>query len=222
MINLEFNEWEFIYNNILKDFGFNKKDDEKSAFILSELVKNKSNIIETIGIQKLIKNKEVYIFGGAVSSKILNDFNGILISADGATTALLKNKIIPEIIVTDLDGIIKDILYANEKKSIAIIHAHGDNIDKVKKYLPKFKGKILCTTQSRPIENVYNFGGFTDGDRAVYLADFFHAKKINLIGFDYNKIGKFSFSENRELKLKKLKWAEKLIERIDKNKIMYL
>jgi uncharacterized Rossmann fold enzyme len=31
---------------------------------------------------------------------------------------------------------------------------------------------------------VYNFGGFTDGDRAVMVARHFGATKIHLLGFD--------------------------------------
>ena len=81
----------------------------------------------------------------------------------------------------------------------------------------KIKGKIIGTTQTDPskFKNLHNFGGFTDGDRAVFIANHFKAKKINLIGFDLNgKIGKYSFSENKnkELKLKKLKWCKYLIE----------
>ncbi len=121
-----------------------------------------------------------------------------------------------------------DQLKANSEGSIAIIHAHGDNINKIKKYVPKLEGKILGTTQinPEPYKFLHNFGGFTDGDRAVYLADHFHAKKIYLMGFDFNgKIGEYSFAENKDkkLKLKKLKWCEYLIDVLNKqNSIHYL
>ena len=133
------------------------------------------------------------------------------IAANGATSALLKNNVLPEIIVTDLDGKVSDQLLANSRGSITIIHAHGDNIDNIKKFVLEFKGYIVGTTQidPKPYENIHNFGGFTDGDRAVYLADYFHAKKIYLLGFDFGgEVGKYSFSANKDKKLKKLKWCK--------------
>ena len=45
----------------------------------------------------------------------------VCICADGATTMLLKKSIIPDIIVSDLDGNIHDQIYANQKGSIYFI-----------------------------------------------------------------------------------------------------
>ena len=43
-----------------------------------------------------------------------------------------------------------------------------------------------------PTNNVYNFGGFTDGDRSVFLAEELGASQIILVGMDLgNKIGKY-------------------------------
>ena len=51
----------------------------------------------------------------------------------------------------------------------------------------------IGTTQTNPFNKVQNFGGFTDGDRGVFLASYFNAKKIILFGMDFgNQIGKFS------------------------------
>ena len=99
---------------------------------------------------------------------------------------------------------------------VAIIHAHGDNIAEIKKFVPKFKKNIIGSTQISPLpyENIYNFGGFTDGDRAVFLASHFKAKNIHIIGFDFEgRIGKYSYPENKDKKqkLKKLKWCKYLI-----------
>ena len=94
-----------------------------------------------------------------------------------------------------------------------IVHAHGDNkgqLDIVK----KFKNKI-GTTQSEKFGRLENFGGFTDGDRCVFLAENFKAKKIILIGMDFgNTIGKYSkhIIKDPSLKLKKLACGKKLLE----------
>lgn len=229
---MEFKQWNFLYRKILKDFNFQEEFDEKSAEVLNKALGEKE-LFEISKLKKIISGKEVIVFGAGPSLKnaIFKHFEKInktvKIASDGATSALLENNILPDIIVTDLDGNISDLIKANQNGSIAIIHAHGDNIKKIQKYLKKFKGNIMGTTQTNPnsYKNLYNFGGFTDGDRAVFLADQFNAKKILLAGFDFNgKIGKYSFAKNKDktLKLKKLKWCKKLLETLGNKNIKYL
>ena len=59
---------------------------------------------------------------------------------------------------------------------------------------------------------VHNFGGFTDGDRCVFLANHFKAKKIILLGMDFGtRIGKYSKTRviSRTIKIKKIaSWKE--------------
>jgi len=229
-----YHSWEPIYKKIVEDFGFSVENDKLATKILDELLqRDKQFSIKKL--EELIANKEVVAFGAGPSlenflknnkKKIVNK---IKIAADGATTALLEHDVKPEIIVTDLDGNVSDQIKANSSGSVVIIHAHGDNIDKLRRYVPKFNGVVIGSTQvdSKPYRNVNNFGGFTDGDRAVFLADHFNAKKIYLVGFDFEGvIGKYSFSESKDksLKLKKLKWCKYLIELLMKNRknICYL
>ena len=133
-------------------------------------------------------------------------------------------KIFPHIIVTDLDGEISDLIAANKQGSIVIIHAHGDNINLIKNNLPLFPGRILGTTQMEPVAHVKNYGGFTDGDRCVFLAVDLKSTLIVLFGFDLGKIvGKYSkpfLKENieaNEIKIKKLQWAKRLITELSLN-----
>ncbi|KYK28326.1 hypothetical protein AYK20_07430 [Thermoplasmatales archaeon SG8-52-1] len=221
-----YKDWKPIYNKIAKDLNISKNADEKAANILKNILRNnRQNSNDKLN--SIIKGKEVVIFGAGPSleSSLISNKNNlsnkIKISADGATSALTQNDILPDIIVTDLDGKISDQINANSKGSITVIHAHGDNIDKIIEYVPKFKGEVIGTTQINPgpYENINNFGGFTDGDRAIFLADNFKAKMIYLIGFDFDgKIGRYSFSENkdRNLKLTKLKWCKYLIDLLKK------
>ena len=220
--------WFSWYDIILKEFGFSRADDEKSAELLNSLLNedNSSSIAETN-----IKDR-VIIFGAGPSLKgnieELDDLDKIeelnlnkftLIAADGATTALLEKDIIPDIIVTDLDGKMDDIIEANDRGAILVIHAHGNNIDKIKEYVPKLK-RILGTTQSVPLENVYNFGGFTDGDRCIFMAIELGARFILLAGMDFGDIvTKYSRpdlaeSEGKADKIKqmKLNYAKKLTQ----------
>jgi uncharacterized Rossmann fold enzyme len=216
---MNFNDWNKYYKRIVADFGYKKDSDEKSALLLSNLISRKEMVSEQI-LSRILKNKEITIVGGHLPSvkNYLNkeSLQHPIIAADSSISILLNKHIIPDIIVTDLDGNVKDILRANDIGAIAVIHAHSDNKLALKRYLPQFKGKIICTTQTRPLKYVYNFGGFTDGDRCVFLASHFKARSINLIGFEFSKPYGEKTSANREMKRKKLEWARKLIDIVQK------
>ncbi len=211
MIHMDFAAWEPIYERILEDFGFDREGDEKAALFLSHMLveKNTSSLSE---LKAVIFGKPVLVCGNA--PKLRNDLSEIdfsaftIIAADGAAAVLMDMGIVPEVICTDLDGnsdadIEKEIL-ACEQGSIVLIHAHGDNIDKLEKYVPRFK-RFIATTQAKPFDKVYNFGGFSDGDRCVFVAKEFGAKSVRLAGFD------FEDSRVNPIKKKKLKWAKELI-----------
>ena len=206
---MEWEEWRRIYKKILEDFGFEEARDEEAARIAAGIKKSNISLGE---MKKIISGKVVTICGaGENLEEEIGEIEGVVIAADEATSVLMANGIIPHIIATDLDGNIEDIIDANEKGSIAIVHAHGDNMDALRKYLPLFRGKILLTTQAKPFNEIYNFGGFTDGDRAYCLARHFKAREIKLVGFDFEKPRKKE-GKDMEVKKKKLEWARKIIE----------
>jgi 2-amino-4-hydroxy-6-hydroxymethyldihydropteridine diphosphokinase len=108
---------------------------------------------------------------------------------------------------------------AEEIGAIIVVHAHGDNIDMLKKVIPKLR-RIIGTTQVMPTKNVYNFGGFTDGDRCVFLAEEFGAWRIVLFGMDFGpQVGKYSKDVVKEIGLKKRKMqaGKKLLAMLAKN-----
>ena len=216
---MKWEKWEPIYQEILEEFGYDRQRDEEAA-IIAEKISAENEKIDEFYLGDIIKGRIVSICGAVITEKDVREMEGLIFSADEATSFLLRRYILPDIIVTDLDGCIEDILKANERGSIAIIHAHGDNIDAIKKYLPKFKGKIMLTTQSKPLNSVYNFGGFTDGDRAYCIARHFNAKEIKLFGFDFLH-PKPKKGKNIEIKMRKLKWAKKIIRLIEKEHRMF-
>ncbi len=206
--------WKKRYSDIIKEFNYSEKKDKESAVILNSIIK-KSNINEKI--ISLVKNKTVFVIGSGPSLStaipILKNFKKIIkIAADSSVKPLVENGIIPDIVITDLDGD-EDTLKKIGRKSIFIVHAHGDNIEKLE-FVKKFK-KCIGTTQSNPFNKIQNFGGFTDGDRGVFLANHFGAKKIILFGMDFGeKIGKYSNTKKseRKIKLMKLQKGESLLE----------
>ena len=206
--------WEKRYLLILKELGYSQKKDSESAIILDSILK-KTNT--TGKILKLIEGKTVFVIGSGPSlsnaiPKLKKLKKSIKIAADSSLKPLVDNGIIPDIVVTDLDGDENTIKKIAKTKSIFIIHAHGDNIEKLE--LVKKIRNCIGTTQSNPFNKIQNFGGFTDGDRGVFLANYFGAKKIILFGMDFgNRIGKFSNTKNsdRKMKLKKLEIGENLL-----------
>ncbi|MDY9925783.1 6-hydroxymethylpterin diphosphokinase MptE-like protein [Methanosarcina sp.] len=208
---MNFAAWEPIYERILEDFGFDRSGDEEAARFLSLLL-TRENTASLSELKDTISGKPVLVCGNAPGlrnelSKInLSAF--VIIAADGAAAVLMDMGRVPEVICTDLDGnseadIEKEIL-ACTQGSIVLIHAHGDNMDKLEKYVPGFK-RFIATTQARPFDKVYNFGGFSDGDRCVFVARDFGAKSVMLAGFD------FEDPDVNPIKKKKLKWAKELI-----------
>jgi len=106
-----------------------------------------------------------------------------------------------------------------------ILHAHGDNIlswTKVIDYIlsSDIESKIVLTHQlPKKIDGMYNFGGFTDGDRAVCFVHSIGVPKerIVMIGTRTDIVGKWSGITDKELKLSKLKWMEKILQIIEIN-----
>lgn len=190
--------------------------------MLSDMTKKKA--VDPRILEKKIKGKNVIVIGAGSglederATKYIKKNKGfVTIAADGAVQFLLENKIKPNIVVTDLDGDPASLQKAEKSGATMVVHAHGDNTDLLKKMVPKFK-KIIATTQVMPLDNVYNFGGFTDGDRCVFLADEFGAKKIVLLGMELDSPGKYSKKKvkNPELKKQKMQAGRRLLEMLAK------
>jgi hypothetical protein len=209
---MDFNEWEPIYESILKDMGFSREGDEQAALLLSDMLTS-SNSADLSELKSLIDEKDILVCGNAPvlaqDLELVNPNDFVIIAADGATAVLVDREIIPDIIVTDLDGDVEKEIIANKAGSIIVVHGHGDNIDKLNNFVPQLN-RIIGSTQASPLDNVFNFGGFSDGDRCAYLAKELGAASITLVGFDFD-------DENVDpIKKKKLKWARLLIEKLNK------
>ena len=176
--------WDEYYVRILDYFGFSREDDEEATRLLSSILPRNDISLLT----DTISGSDVIVAGNAPS--LLDDirdtdFDGkVVIAADAAARVMKKGGVIPDIVFTDLDGLDDDVLEMNEAGTILAVHTHGDNMPLVKSWVPKMKGPVVGTTQSTPLENVYNFGGFSDGDRGVFAAYELGANSVSLIGFD--------------------------------------
>ena len=210
---MEHAEWEPFYRRILEDFGFSREADEAVAAELDEVLGGRR--ADTEDLRQILDGAEVSVVGnGPAAAKDLERASGVLITADEATSVALAKGLRPAILVTDLDGDVEDQLRANAEGTIAVVHGHGDNGPAVRRWAPRFRGRTVATTQSRPAGRLRNFGGFTDGDRAAFLADHFGAAKIRLLGFDFETPS--PKDPDTERKRRKLDWAYILLGTLDR------
>jgi len=206
--------WHPWYEKIVRRLNLNKKADESATKMLNDLLPK----LDIRKLASLVKGKECIALGAGPS---LDDdlkkleragfLNKTLIAADGATSAVLEYRN-PEIIATDLDGNVDDQLEAWRRGSWIVVHAHGDNIAQIRKIVPKLKERVIGTTQVEPFSKLYNFGGFTDGDRAAFMAHELGASKIYLAGMDLEtEIGRYLGDKDRKRKLIKLAICKELL-----------
>jgi uncharacterized Rossmann fold enzyme len=183
----------------------------------------KRKALDTKVLQKKIAGKPVMVIGSGPGLEknikfIKRSTTFVKIVANGAVQALIERNIKPNIVVTDLDGNPSFLQKAEKMGSTMVVHAHGDNINRLKKLVPKFR-HLVGSTQVMPVQNVYNFGGFTDGDRCVFLAEEFGAREILLVGMELgDHLGRYSKEGlvDIELKKKKMKAGKRLLEMLAK------
>ncbi len=205
---MKWEKWKKLYRLIEDDFKFPREREYEARDKLSQILGN--NFVEEKEIKELV-GEEVYVVGFSPSlekeiSLIPEDVT--LIAADDAAPLLNEYGISPAIVLTDLDGDLSSLLKL--KDAVFGIHAHGDNIERLEN--ARYFTKRFGTTQVEPVWNVYNFGGFTDGDRGVFLAAHFGAK-IHLVGFDFEN-PRIKPGKDLERKRKKLLWARYLIDEL--------
>lgn len=218
---MKFVDWFPYYQDIRRQFGYSTETDQQAADVLSKLIRRKALDIKIL--RRKIEGKQIIVIGAGKSLENSTAFlkknkKSIKIVADGAVQALIERKIKPDIVVTDLDGNLSFLYEAERIGAIMVVHAHSDNIDKLKKIIPKFK-HVIGSTQMMPVKNVHNFGGFTDGDRCAFLAEEFGAGEIILVGMDFGReIGRYSkdFIKDPKLKMEKMRVARKLLEMLSK------
>jgi uncharacterized Rossmann fold enzyme len=220
---MDFNEWAPLYREILAEFGFSEEADVEAAKVLDGLLPDNPPIDR---LKNIIEGQTVNVFGAGPTLEEIEEFPvGPSIVADGATSFFIERGVVPDVIVTDLDGNMPDIIEANKRGSLIVVHAHGSNIPEIKKYVPEFNSPI-GTTQAEAFGKLYNFGGFMDGDRCVFLARQFDAREIRIYGIDFKNpvMGKYTLSKNPALTKRKLVWAERLINYLKdkKENIVYV
>jgi len=208
--------WNPLYKRICQDFGFDPAEDLKSATSLSGLLASRSSK----SLEHIRKDfpESVLVCGGSdrLSEEISSiDIRWFVVAADSATTVLLESGVRPDMIVTDLDGVVEDQMEVNGQGVPVFLHAHGDNQKAFARHAKLFGGPVVGTCQCDPPEHIFNFGGFTDGDRAACISAELGAKTVHLVGFDFENPSE-KRGKNRDVKKRKLTWARQIIDELAK------
>ncbi|GGL55734.1 6-hydroxymethylpterin diphosphokinase MptE-like protein [Halocalculus aciditolerans] len=202
---MNFAEWEPVYERILDDFGFPRAADERARDVLAEYV-------EPFDIDRLdVTGETVAIAGGApclaeeADLALARDADCVF-AASTAVDVLRDAGIAADAMVTDLDKNPETARDLTQAGIPVVAHAHGDNIPAVRDVVPTFDADhVLGTTQAEPRGEIRNFGGFTDGDRAAFLADHCGADALVFPGWDFDD------SRVDAMKARKLAWAARLL-----------
>ncbi len=207
---MEFADWAPVYEEILADFGFGRAADERARDVLAEYA-------EPFDLTRLdCTGQRVAIAGGAASLADETTMAGdadVVFAASTAVDVLDDAGVGVDLMVTDLDKNPDTARQLTQTGTPVAAHAHGDNIPAVREHVPAFDlAHVLATTQAEPVDAVYNFGGFTDGDRAAFLADHLGAAELVFPGWN------FEDPSVSEQKAEKLEWAERLLSWLERRR----
>ncbi|OVE86351.1 6-hydroxymethylpterin diphosphokinase MptE-like protein [Natronolimnobius baerhuensis] len=203
---MEFDEWEPVYDAILQDFGYDRQGDEHARDVLASLT-------EPFDSSRLpsMREQTVAIAGAGPSLETETDLEraraaDVVVAASTAVDTLTANDIAVDCMVTDLDKNPETVCELTANEIPVAVHAHGDNVPAVRTVVPDCAGEfVLPTTQAAPRAHVQNMGGFTDGDRAAFLADHLGAATLVFVGWDFDD------PSVDASKARKLEWAERLL-----------
>lgn len=201
---MEFETWEPAYRRILRDFGFERRADERARDELGSLA-------QPFDVSRLddANGATVAVVGAGPNLADQLDLvreADLAYAASTAADTLLKRDLQVDLMVTDLD---KNPETARELTGLGTpvaVHAHGDNVTAIREHATRFRMEnVLATTQAAPMPVVRNFGGFTDGDRAAFLADHLGADRLVFPGWDFDD------DSVNAMKRRKIEWAERLL-----------
>lgn len=214
---MEYEAWAARYAQIQEEFGYPFAREVAAADTLEGLLRppDRADPLGRIGAR--LRGRSVVVVGDApdagpppVWRLPATGAPPALVAADGATAACLGAGLVPSVVVTDLDGPVASEVAANGRGSLVVVHAHGDNVPALERWVPEFPGPLAGSWAGPPRPALIDVGGFTDGDRAAFLAEAVGAREILLWGFDFDRAGPTD-PAHREVKLAKLRWARDLL-----------
>ena len=205
---MDFGTWEPVYDAILDDLGFDRAADERARDAFVGMLRTREDDPSDASTLDF-SGKTVAIAGAAPTlgeeRQLARDADAV-VAASSAARDLRANGVGVDCMVTDLDGAPETAIRLTTYGTPVAIHAHGDNAAAIQAYVPHCQlSRVIPTTQAEPAPPVLNFGGFTDGDRAAFLADHLGADSLVFPGWNFDD------PTVLPMKRRKLEWAERLL-----------
>ncbi len=213
---MRYERWAPLYEQIRAALGYGWAPEERSAKRLRELLDGRGDARAWERLDARLAGRDAVVVGLAPRSGPPPLWrlppaprSPALLAADGAARTLLDSGLVPDVVVTDLDGPVPSEIAAQSQGAAVVVHAHGDNLAALERWVPAFGEETLGTWAGAPQGGLRNPGGFTDGDRAAFVAAAAGARSILLWGFDLDRVGPEEPDPAR--KLAKLLWARKAL-----------
>jgi len=210
---MEFRTWEPVYEDILEDFGYPRDGDERACDRFAELLGD-DRTYDPSGLG--LDGATVAVAGAGPSLEAEADRAAdadVVLAASTAADRLQAEGVAIDCMVTDLDKNADTGRELTADGTPVVAHAHGDNIPALETHVPTYDSEfVVPTTQAAPVPPVRNYGGFTDGDRAAFLADHFGAASLVFPGWDFDDPS--VTAEKRQ----KLRWAERLLRWLEQRR----
>lgn len=192
---MEWSSWQPVYLDIVGRLALSVEADRNATVLLTSLLRGIDPAPILFRLRNRIYNHEVVVCGAGPSlerhlretAQMAELKDAAYIAADGAATAFLEQDRHCDVLVTDLDGNRGDLERVIKNGALPIVHAHGDNMDRVKQFVPTLK-EALGSTQVEPTDRAFLWGGFTDGDRACHIALHYVPRHIVLAGMDFGTV----------------------------------
>ncbi len=217
---MHYERWAPFYEEIRSEFGFPFEREELAATRLEGLLAPSQRADPLGRVGRRLAGREAIVLGGApdagpppVWRLPASGPTPAIVAADPAAAVCLAAGLVPDVVVTDLDGPVPAEIAANQRGSLVVVHAHGDNVPALERWVPEFPRELAGSWAGPPRPSLFNVGGFTDGDRAAFLAEELGATRVLLWGFDFLRVEGEGANEAR--KLRKLAWARRLLRELE-------
>ncbi len=214
---MQYERWSPLYDAIRREFGFSWPPEERAAARLRALLPEAARAQPLERLGRRLRGRAVVVVGLAPGAgppplwrRPFSAEPAALVAADGATATCLDAGLVPDVVATDLDGPVPSEVTANRRGALVVVHAHGDNVPLLEEWVPEFPGELVGSWAGPPGEGLIDPGGFTDGDRAAYLAEAAGASRLLLWGFEFDRTDEVE-PEARARKLAKLAWADRAL-----------
>ncbi|HIM92506.1 MAG TPA: hypothetical protein EYM62_01045 [Candidatus Poseidoniales archaeon] len=227
-------------------FGWDEVDDRASAVALVKAVEDVRIALWSRSMReatlaslrgRLARGQPTAVLGAAVEPvEVISALAAgcSLVAADGGVGVLEELPAsVAEVarqplllVVSDGDGGLERLLAVADRGVPFAVHAHGDNEQEWRTLLTEFADSAtpppLILTHQTPttLRGADNPGGFTDGDRAACLLVALGCARedIRLLGFQSDVVGRWSGDTDQQIKLRKLKWMDEVLDILFKSR----